>query len=202
VAVDPGTSGLPFPTNVVAGSTLGMTFSVDIAPTSSSSNVIAAVTLQMNGGSWYVSATNLPVDTSADTQAYTTYTQVFTPAASNWKNLTLVAGSGATIGATVSAPLSGTVTGAGLVLTHSGSGGNFNVDNFTMSGTPLGYVMVSSMASTTITLAWNANPAVQLQSATNLNTPIFWANVPGSLGQGSATVTKTGPQMYFRLIGQ
>jgi len=199
---DPGTSGLPYPTNIISSSTLGLTFSVDIALANSASNVTAALAVQMNSGGWYVSATNLPVDTSVDNPAYSTFTQLFSPAAANWKNLTLTAGSGATIGSTAAAPLTGTLTGAGLVFTHVGTGGTFNFDNFQITGTPLGNVAVSSQTSTTISLAWPANPNVQLQSTTDLAPPVVWANVPGSLGQSAATVNKTAAQMYFRLIGQ
>jgi hypothetical protein len=196
---DPGTSGLPFP-NVNLAFWPELTFSMDVAPANSATNVTAAISVQMNGGQWYVSATNLPVATSSDSAAFSTYTQTFTPNAANWKTLTLLAGSGATIGAASSTNLSGTVTGAGLVFTHVGTGGTFNVDNFQITGTGIGGITAGAVRSNTMTLSWIGNPAVHLQSATNLTAPpILWSDVPNTAGARSATVPITGPRMFFRL---
>jgi len=86
---------------------------VDIAPFSQATNVTAYICVQMDGGPWYVSATSLPVDTTFDSDIYSTYTQAFTPAAGSWRTLGLTAGSGATIGSLTTWNLTGTITGAG-----------------------------------------------------------------------------------------
>jgi hypothetical protein len=198
---DAGTSGLPFP-NINLAFWPSLTFSVDIAPSVSPANVTAAIAVQMNGGQWYVSSTNLPVDTSIETTAFSPYTQTFTPNAAGWKNLTLVAGSGATIGGTASANLSGTIAGAGLVFTHTGSGGTFNFDNFQIAGTGIGGITVGAVSGNMISLSWIGNPAVHLQSATDLNPPVSWSDVPNTAGASTATVTHTAPRMFFRLIQQ
>jgi hypothetical protein len=199
---DSGASGLRFPTVPIAGSS-ALTFSVDIAPTFSPTNITAALAVQMNGGAWYISAANLPVDTSVSTGTYTTYSQAFSPTAANWKNVTIT-GTGATVGGAAGADLSGNITGAGLVFTHTGSG-NFNFDNFQFTGTATpnaGSIAVSPVVvGNTFTLNWAASPNVHLQSATNLNPPVVWSDVPNTTGEGSATVTNTGPAKFFRLIG-
>jgi len=196
-ASDAGASGLPFPSMPITGAS-GLTFSVDIAPTFAPTNVTAALAVQVNG-SWYVSATNLPVDTSS--AAYATYSQIFSPTAANWKNLT-VTSTGATIGSAAGANLSGTITGAGLVFTHAGTG-NFNFDNFQITGSVLhnpGSISIGTVSGNTITLTWTANLNVHLQSATNL-TQSVWTDVPNTVGQGSITVTNTLPMNFYRLIG-
>lgn len=202
-ASDTGTSGLPFPTIGIAGAS-GLTFGVDIAPTFSPENIAASIAVQINGTAWYVSATPLPVDTSTATTAYTPVNQVFSPLAANWKNLT-ISGTGATVGSTAGADLSGNITGAGLVFDISGTGGNFNFDNFQVTGTAIanpGSVTIGAITATTLTLNWTASPNVRLQSATNLVPPVAWSDVPGTTGQSSAIVNTTGTQMFFRLIGQ
>ena len=198
---DNGVSGLPFPIMPITGAS-GLTFAVDIAPTFAPANITAAVAVQINGGSWYVSAANLPVDTSVATGTYTTYSQLFAAAAANWKNLTIT-GTGATIGSAAGGDLSGTITGAGLVFTHTGSG-NFNFDNFQVTGTVLhnpGSIGVGTITGNTITLNWTASPTVHLQGATNLSPPVVWFDVPNTTGQGSATITNNTPGSFYRLIG-
>jgi hypothetical protein len=202
-ASDPGASGLPFPVLGLAGAS-ALTFAVDIAPTFQPENITASIAVQINGTAWYVSATPLPVDTSTATTAYTPVNQVFSPAAANWKNLT-ISGTGATIGSTAGADLSGNITGAGLLFNVSGAGGNFNFDNFQITGTAIanpGSVTIGSITANTLTLNWTASPNVRLQSATNLVPPVVWSDVPGTTGQNSAIVNTTGTQMFFRLIGQ
>ena len=202
-ASDPGASGLPFSPIGIAGAS-GLTLAVDIAPTFQPENITASIAVQINGTSWYVSTTNLPVDTNTATTAYTTVSQVFSPAAVNWKNLTL-SGTGATVGSNAGADLSGNITGAGLVFNIAGTGGNFNVDNFQVTGTVIanpGSVTIGASTATTLTLNWTASPGVSLQSTTNLVPPVVWSNVPGTAGQGSAIINTTGPQMFFRLISQ
>jgi len=204
-AMDTGASGLAFQTVGLAGAS-GLTFAVDIAPAVQASNVTAYVAVQINGATWYVASTALPVDTSVDSDTYSTVSQVFSPAAANWKNLTL-SGTGATIGGVAGADLSGNITGAGLVIVHTGSGGTFNFDNFQFTGTGgtvvinPGSISLGPITSTTITMNWTANANVRLQSTTDLASGL-WQDVPNTAGQSTYTATTTGPQMFYRLIGQ
>ena len=68
---DRGMSGLPFK-KITPSAYPAVSFSVDIAPSYQPANVAAYVAVQMNGGSWYVNSTALPVDTSTATQTFTT----------------------------------------------------------------------------------------------------------------------------------
>ena len=104
-----------------------------------------------------------------------------------------------------SANLSGNITGAGLVFSFTGAG-SFNVDDFQITGTVIanpGGISVGANTLTSLTLNWTAGAGIQLQSTTSLNPPAAWANVPGTLGQATATITKTpNTKMFFRLISQ
>jgi hypothetical protein len=195
-ASDTNQAGLPFP-NIKLGSYPDLTFSVDIAPTFSASNVTASIAVQLNGGSWYVASSPLPVPTSSDSPTYSTYTSAFNPAAANWKNLSINANN-ATIGATASSNLSGAMTGFGLVFVTVGSGGTFNFDNILVTGTGLGGINVGPIVGGNLKLSWVGNPLVTLQGNTNLLGP-NWADVPGTTGAGSFTGSAAGPQKFFRL---
>ncbi len=175
-----------------------MTLSVDIAPSYSSSNVTAFLAVQLNGVNWYVGANALPVPTASDTSTFSTYTTAFNPAAVNWKNIT-ISGSGALIGSTATSKLEGAMTGAGLVFVYLGSGGNFNFDNFVITGTGLGEINMGPLSGENVTLSWVGNPAVNLQSTTNMSAPI-WLDVPNTLGLYSLPVPVTQPRKFFRLI--
>lgn len=197
-ATDTNQSGLPFP-NIKLSSYPSLNFSVDIAPTFAASNVTAFVAVQLNGTSWYVAASPLPVPTTVDNATYATYTMAFNHAAANWKNLT-VTGSGGLIGSTASSNLGGVMTGAGLVFVTINTGGTFNIDNFVVTGTGLGGINVGSPTSGNLNLSWVGNPVVNLQSSTNLSSSIFWQDVPNTLGLYSLTVPVAGPQKFFRLV--
>ncbi len=201
-SLDTGTSGLPFPS---INTTLygGIVFSVDLAPSTSPANVTEYFAVQMNGGGWFVSTTAIPVPGVA-TNVFTTYTQSFNPAASNWKTLTLN-GTSATIGGVASGNLSGNITGVGLVSSFSGTG-TVNFDNFLVTTTTgvsaPGGIVVSSVTNNGkyITFSWIGGPSIHLQSTTNLVSPIVWQDVPGTTGQSTAIVTNTVPQKFYRLI--
>jgi hypothetical protein len=195
-ATDTNQVGLPFP-NINLASYPSLNFSVDIAPSSSASNVTAYVAVQLNGTDWYVAASSLAVPTTTDSPTYANYTLAFNPAAANWKNLT-VTGSGGLVGPTAASKLSGVMTGAGLVFVTIGTGGNFNFDNFQITGTGLGGINVGPLTGGNINLSWVGNPAVNLQSTTNLIAN--WQDVPNTLGLYSLTVPVTGPQKFFRLV--
>jgi len=155
----------------------------------------------MKGSQWYVSSTSLPVNTSADSATYSTYSQTFDPHAINWDNLTLT-GTGAIIGSAASANLSGSITGAGLVFVHTGTGGTFDFNNFLVTGTGIGGVTVNSVSSGNINVSWVGAPNVSLQSATNLNPRVVWTTLPATTGQNSASLPLSGTKMFFRLIQQ
>jgi hypothetical protein len=201
-STDNGVSGLPFPViNIAAAS--GLTFSASIAPTTTPANLTASLAVQINGGAWYVSSASLPLDTSAASATYATVTQAFSPTAANWDNLT-ISGTGASVGSPASANLGGNITGAGLVFIFT-SAGSFNVNDFQITGTVIanpGKLLLSNSTATTLTFNWTAGPNIQLQSTTSLNPPVAWSNVPGTLGQASATVSKTAGNTFFRLISQ
>ncbi len=196
-ALDTNQAGLPFP-NIRIASYPSMTFSVDIAPTFASANVTAYIAVQMNGTNWYVSASALPVPTT-DSSAFATYTQSFNPAAANWKNLT-IATSGGLVGSTASTNLNGIMTGAGLVFVTIGTGGNFNFDNFGITGTGLGGINTGALTNGNINLSWVGNPSVSLQSSTNLSNNASWQDVPNTSGLYSSPAPLNGPIQFYRLI--
>ena len=199
---DTGLSGLPF-TSIDTTLYGGITFSVDIAPALNPASVTTYFAVQMNGGSWFVSSTPIPVS-GVQTNLFATYTQAFNPAAANWKTLT-VNGSSATIGGVASGNLTGNLTGVGLVSSFTGEGtidfDNFLITTTTGVSTP-GGILVSSVTSDGkyISFSWIGSANIHLQSATNLAPPIIWHDVPNTIGQSTATVTNTIPKMFYRLI--
>jgi hypothetical protein len=138
------------------------------------------------------------------TNVFTTYTQAFNPGASNWKTLTLN-GTSATIGGVASGNLTGNITGAGLVLSFTGTG-TIDFDNFLITTTTgvsaPGGILVSSVANNGkyITFSWIGSANIHLQSTTNLAPPAIWQDVPNTTGQSTATVTNTVPKMFYRLV--
>ena len=193
---DTNQAGLPFP-NINLAYYSDLSISVDIAPSFQSANVTAYLAVQINGGPWYVSANPLPVPIG-DTGTFTTYATPFDPAAANWKNLTVLA-QGGSIGSVASSKLTGIMTGAGVVFVYTGTGGNFNFDNFLITATGLGGIN-AARSSGAVNLSWVGNPAVNLQSATNLNAPVFWQDAPSTLGLYSLSLSPTNSQRYFRLV--
>ena len=196
-ATDTNQAGLPFP-NINLVSYTDLSISVDIAPSSSASNVTAYLAVQLNGASWYVAASPLPVPTATDDPTFTTYNTVFNPAAANWNNLTIIPGTGGTIGSTAAVNLKGVMTGVGLVFVTVGNGGTFNFDNLLITGSGVGGINVGPLAGGSINLSWVGNPAVELQSTTSLSVP-NWLDVPNSYGLYSLPVSVTGPPKFFRL---
>jgi hypothetical protein len=194
-ATDTNQAGLPFP-NINLASYPSLNISVDIAPFTNSANVTAFLAVQLNGANWYVAASALPVP-KVDSSTYATYTIAFNPAAANWKNLTVTPGTGGTIGSTAASNLKGVMTGAGLVFVTVGAGGTLNFDNFLITGTGVGGINVGPLTGGNVNLTWVGNPAVRLQSTTNLLSN--WQDVPNTLGLYSQPVSVTGPQKFFRL---
>src|SRR5579862_4810094 len=177
----------------------GITFSTDIQPSLTPANVTARFAVQMNSGSWFVSTNTLPVP--ATTGAFATYSNVFHPAAAGWDSLTVSGngtGNGATIGPAASGDLTGNITGAGLVFTHTSTGGTFNFDNFTITTASADNLAVGSISNGTVSLAWPGALNVCLQSTTNLS-GAAWNNFPMTEGQNSATVPINNAPAFFRL---
>jgi hypothetical protein len=196
-ATDTNQSGLPFP-NIDIASYPDLSISVDIAPSYDSSNVVAYLAVQLNDNDWYASSSPLPVPTAVDSSTYSTYLTAFNPGAANWNNLT-VTSSGGIVGSPSAVNLKGVMTGAGLVFVTTGSGGTFNFSNFVITGSGLGGINTGPLSDGNLNLSWVGNPAVKLQSSTNLDSNLGWQDVPGSYGLYSLPVPTTGPQKFFRL---
>jgi len=194
-ASDTGLSGLPFPNIDLAAYGNSLNFSVQIAPQFAASNVTAYVAVQLNNTNWYISASPLPVANSSDSATFSPYSMSFNPAAANWNNLTVTT-SGGLIGSAATSNLKGDMTGAGLVFVTAGSGGTFNFTDFAITGTGVGGINLGASPGI-LNLSWVGNPAVELQSTTNLLGT--WQDVPNTFGAYSLTVPTTGPGTYFRL---
>lgn len=196
-ASDTNQAGLPFP-NVNLAGYKNMSFSVDIAPTFAATNVTAYLAVQINSTNWYVSASALPVANSADSSTFSTYTAAFNPTAANWKNLT-VTSAGGIIGTAATGNLGGIMTGAGLVFVTARTGGTFNFANFVITGTGVGGINAGPSVNGSASLTWVGNPAVKLQSNTNLQNSSSWQDVPNTYGLYSLPVSTAGPKKFFRL---
>jgi hypothetical protein len=197
---DTNQAGLPFP-NINLAYYTNLIFSVDIAPNSASStNITAYLAVQLNGANWYVAANPLLGPNAASNSVYSTYSMAFSPTAALWKNLTVTPGTGGTIGATAASNLGGVTTGAGLVFVTVNTGGTFNFDNFIITGTGIGGINAASGTGGNVNLTWVGNPAVNLQSTTNLTNP-NWLDVTNTKGLYSFPVSATNPpQRFFRLV--
>jgi hypothetical protein len=198
-AADTNQAGLPFP-NINLAAYPSLNFSADIAPNSATaSNVTAYLAVQLNGTNWYVAASALLGPNAASNSVYSTYTTTFNSAAANWKNLTTTS-SGGLIGSPATGNLGGVMTGAGLVFVTVGTGGTFNFSNFVITGTGVGGINAGPLTGGNINLSWVGNPAVNLQSSTNLSSSVYWQDVPNTLGLYSLPVSTTGTQKFFRLV--
>ena len=99
-----------------------ITFSADIQPYLTPANVTARFAVQMNGGSWFVSTNTLPVPATVGA-----FCHLFKRIQSRRFAMGFPdrqrqgTGSGATIGPGASGNLTGNITGAGLVFTHTGN---------------------------------------------------------------------------------
>lgn len=127
--------------------------------------------VQMNGGAWYSSATEL---TSA-TGGQETRTMLFDTNSTAWNELT-VSGTGgvtnATIGAAATTNLTGYITGAGLVTVHDSSSW-INLDNFKISGDGFTVLPGLSIArsSASVVLTWGYGTLVESTNVTGPWTP-------------------------------
>ena len=114
-----------------------LTFAADLNSPYAGTSTHSYIAVQLNFGQWYVSATELlPQPT---TTAFISDSTTFNPSASAW-NLLTVSGTGSVnntnlpaIGAAASAPLSGYITGAGIVVVHT-AGSTLQFDNYAILG--------------------------------------------------------------------
>jgi hypothetical protein len=203
-ASDTGYSGLPFiafdPANYPAGS---IQFSTSLeAGNSSYVNVSASFAVQQ-GGQWYAMATPVEPTSPANplsTTAYTALTpQIYSPLASQWLTLTLVGTQGVIVGGPPAQNLRGPITAAGLLFQNFGtSGGSINYDAFAIQAPGyIGGLNIGPLVNGSVTLTWIGNPAVNLQSSTDL---IHWTDVPNTLGNHMLTVSATNAHVFYSLV--
>ena len=208
-ATDTGLSGLPFPNIVLSGyenlTDPPLTLSAQIEPQPNSPYDLSQLTpywaVQINGSSWYASASPIAIGWNNTTPPFTTYSLVFSPLAANWNTLTIVPGTSATIGGQAANNLdssNGVLTGAGLVIVYSGNAGTLDFTDFTITGQGVGNI-ACSVAGATLNISWVGNPNVQLVSSTSVSGP--WSPVAGTLGKSSASVTIAGTHKFYALSG-
>jgi hypothetical protein len=204
---DTGFSGLPFvvfdPADYPAG-TIGFSVSMEAGNTEYT-NASASFAVEQ-GGQWYVMATPVQPTNTPDlsTSAYSTLgPETYSPAASQWKTVTFVSTNSVIVGGTPAQNLSGPITAAGLLFQHYGtSGADLNYDSFTIqatgAGSLIGGIEIGPMVNGSVTLSWVGNPAVFVQSSTDL---IHWTTVPNTQGNHMVTVTGAGSHVFYRLAG-
>lgn len=227
---DTGFSGLPFiafdPANYPANS---IQFSTVIANGNAAYTNVAVSFAVQQGGQWYASAnpiwpfyTNTPPTTALPATYTTLFSQTYSPQASQWDVVSILAPvtalasltnssgvvtnvTGVVVGGPATQNLSGPITAAGLLFNFLGAkGGDINFNSFviqaTGSGNLNGGINISPFSTNgTITLSWIGNPATSLQSEKTL-IPDSWTNVPNTAGMHSLTVPLTGQAAYFRLV--
>lgn len=132
-ALDTGASGLPF-LSLSDTTYPNLEVSVQVAPSFNAANVTARAAVQINDSDWYAAAEALPVPTEADSEEFLPYAQGISRTAAGWNTLT-VSATGAEIGDPAGADLSGPLTGAGILFTHTGPG-TFNIDSFEIRQAP------------------------------------------------------------------
>ncbi|HUA65012.1 MAG TPA: immunoglobulin domain-containing protein [Alphaproteobacteria bacterium] len=197
---DIGYSGLPFldinPANYPA-----ITFQAGFVPGNAAGQVSGAVSVywavDMNG-TWYCSSQPQSIFLGA-LSPYQTYDYGFNPAATNWNNLTFT-GANAIIGAPASGPLTGDITGAGLIIAHNdNTGSDMNFQDFEIvTNSALGQPpMIGTNIPLSVAVASGGGASFGV--ATESGTPPFgyyWTtngvivtNGPGVFGANSATLT-------------
>ena len=188
-ASDTGVSGLPFPSIALASNpNLTLSATIQVTTNATTANFI----VQMNSTSWFISAASLPLVYTGSTN----YTQAFAPGAANWNTFNI---STMSVGGAAGSNLTGSLTGAGVFFDYpDGENGSISFFSIT-SPTNFGSITAVASGGNSLTLNWTAESNVGLQSATNLAAPVVWTDVPGTMGQGSAIITTTNAQMYFRV---
>jgi hypothetical protein len=197
---DIGLSGLPFldinPANYPA-----VSFQAGFVPGNAAGQVSGAVSVYWAvdmSGTWYCSSQPQSIVLSA-LSPYQTYQYGFNPAVTNWDNLTIT-GSGAIIDGQASAPLTGDITGAGLVIAHNtSSGSDMNFQDFEITtNSALGQapnIGTNIPLSVAVASGGGASFAVATQSGTPpfgyywLTNGVQVNNGPGVFGADTATLT-------------
>ncbi|HLP78238.1 MAG TPA: hypothetical protein VK327_15135 [Candidatus Paceibacterota bacterium] len=191
--LDTGSTGPAFPVIKLADVT-GLTFSVQNQSWWGADQMHTYIAVQMNWGQWYVSATEIPQATGN----WTTQTMTFDPGAYAWNELT-VSGTGSTntasvpvIGNAAAGNLAGYVTGAGLVVTSTGSAW-LDMDNFKITGD--GFTVLPGLSITTSganpVLKWGYGTLVESTSVTGPWTPVS--------GTSPKTLSPTDGSHFYRL---
>lgn len=193
--LDNGATGGAFP-NFNPAQFVGLTFSADIQPYYLPDSITARFAVQMNGSNWFAAKTALSVPTN--TGGFVNYSQAFNTSASAWNTLALRA-TDALIGAGATADLSGNITGAGLLFTHTSHGGTYNFNNFQITAS-VGNLNVDSVSNKILNLVWRGAGNVVLQSNTNLTG--VWLDDSNTLGQSAAAISMDTAQKFFRLKTQ
>jgi hypothetical protein len=202
---DTGFSGLPFiafdpatyPPNSIQFTT------AMLAGDSAYTNVSASFAVEQ-GGQWYAMATPVEPVNPASPLSTTAYTalgpQTYSPAAAQWVTLTFVGATGLTVGGPPAQNLSGPITAAGLLFQHGNAGGDLNYNFYQIQATTgaIGGLNIGPVVSNTVSVTWVGNPAVFLQSSTDL---IHWTTVPNTQGNHMLTVTATGTNEFYRVAG-
>jgi len=197
---DIGLSGLPFidinPANYPA-----ISFQAGFVPGNAAGQVSGAISVYWAvdmSGTWYCSSQPQSIVLSA-LSPYQTYNYGFNPAATNWNNLTIT-GTGAIIGGQALAPLSGDITGAGLIIAHNtGSGSDMNFQDFEITtnsalgqppniGTniPLSVAVASGGGASFSVSTQSGSPPFGYYWETN---GVQVQNGPGIFGANTATLT-------------
>jgi arabinogalactan endo-1,4-beta-galactosidase len=192
-SLDNGSTGMAFPV-FDPSRFVGLSFSVDIRPNFDPDNVAARFAVQMSGSNWYASTTTLPVPDVVG--GFATYTQPFTAAASAWNNLFFTP-TNATIGPLSSGALTGKITGAGMVFTHTTDNGTHDFDNYRITAA-MGPLNAALLPSGLLSLTWLAAPNIRLTSSPELLAH-SWEDVTNTLGASSALVPTSADQMFFQL---
>lgn len=191
--LDDGATGMPFP--AVDVSTPGLTTWVDIRPGFDADHVESRFAVQVDGIAWYGAEEALPVPETTEA-AYKTYQAVFDPGRMGWLTLTL-SDTEVWLGAAPEADLAGTITGAGVVVTHTVDGGTHDIDNFRITA-DIGDLAIGGVVGGQLLLAWAGSPPVRLQAAEVAESGV-WSDVPETLGRSEAAVPVEGGGAVYRL---
>ena len=136
IALDNGSTGMAFP-NISFAASPELTFHLDLRGGFDADNIETRLVV-LDNGIWYASATAFAVP-PVDEGAFQTYSQAFNPVAADWV-LTDITGTGTgsavTLGAAAPSNLTGNITGAGFVVTHTIDNGTHDFGRFQITAIP------------------------------------------------------------------
>jgi hypothetical protein len=187
--LDTGSTGPAFPIIKLADVS-NLTFEVGNQSWWGADQMHTYIAVQLNGGQWYVSATEIPQATGN----WTTQTMIVDTNSYAWNELT-VSGTGATntvsppvIGSTAVNNLSGYITGAGLVTTSTG-GAWLDMDNLKITGD--GFTILPDLSMTSsgsnVTLTWGYGTLVESDSVMGPWTVVSGATSPKTVSSSTGT---------------